>query len=54
MRESMQATTATARAGRTGLLPGNRWTHCSFASSIRSISDATPTPPSTAPPEPGR
>ena len=24
IRESMQATTATARAGRTGLLPGNR------------------------------
>jgi hypothetical protein len=27
IRESMQATTATARAGRTGLLPGNRCTH---------------------------
>ena len=34
----MQATTATARAGRTGLLPGNRRAHSSFASSIRSIS----------------
>ena len=38
MRESMHATTATARAGRTGLLPGNRRAHSSFASSIRSIS----------------
>ena len=31
IRESMQATTATARAGRTGLLPGNRRAHSSFA-----------------------
>ena len=38
MRESMQATTATARAGRTGLLPGNRRAQSSFAWSIWSIS----------------
>ena len=39
IRESMQATTATARAGRTGLLPGNCRAHSSFASSMRSTSD---------------
>ena len=45
IRESMHATTATSRAGRTGLLPGNRCAHSSFASSILSIS-AMRTPPS--------
>src|SRR3954470_22243217 len=39
MRESMQATTATLRAGATGTSPGNRSSHASFASSMRSISD---------------